>query len=382
MAEFIEEREGASGVTYRLSIPYYVNGKRTFYHKSFSSKKYGGKKIALELAKEHRDLMRKQLNVDNIVLSTNNYTLDKILELSFDYFPLSYETKRKHIIYVNRYIKPFTEGLAFKDIKSGIIQKSLNAMVETSSQDEINRIFSIWKKLYKTAIITEVVYIDITLKVTVPKSNKITKPRKAETNANELMDISKALFERTNVNDALLIYVALWVMYYTGMRPAEVYALEWENIERNNKTIFVCQQIGSNNKEKNVIVKTKTKTSVRTVPYTSELDSLFDLLDGKQYLFKRKNGEFLNGTFVSCVLRRVSDGKFRAYMLRHQFSTDLIMSKIDIRTIQELMGHSSASMSLEYARSNEEAKNEAIKKRQQCSTVPISVPIFNDNPLK
>ena len=73
--------------------------------------------------------------------------------------------------------------------------------------------------------------------------------------------------------------------------------------------------------------------------------------------------EFLNGNYVSNILRRLSKGKLRTYMLRHQFSTDLLTNNVDIRTVQELMGHTSGSMSLEYARSNPELMKKAIKNR-------------------
>ena len=147
------------------------------------------------------------------------------------------------------------------------------------------------------------------------------------------------------------------------MRPSEVYALEWDNIDRENKTIYVCQAIGSNHNEKPVIVKTKTQSSVRTIPYPDDLDEILNLLKGEQYLFKRSNGEFLNGDFVSNTLYRLTGGKLRRYMLRYQFSTDLILKKVEVRTIQKLMGHTNSNMTVNYARSNEKVKKTAISGR-------------------
>lgn len=286
-----------------------------------------------------------------------------IFDVSFNYFTLSAETKRKHKIYYNKYIKPFVEDKAFLDIKPLDIQKSLNAMQETASQDEINRVLSIWKRLYKTAIMEELTYFDNTLKVVAPKSLKIKKPKQVSTTKDDLIEISSLLFKRLKMDDALLIYVALWIMYYTGMRPAEVYALQWKNIDRENKTITICQQIGSNNDVKNVVVKTKTENSNRTIPYHPDLDDFLDMLESEDYLFLRSNGKFLNGAYVSNTLYRITGGKFRAYMLRHQFSSDLLNNHVDLRTIQELMGHSSSSMTLSYARSDDKHKKDAIINR-------------------
>ncbi|WP_442879281.1 tyrosine-type recombinase/integrase [Anaerorhabdus sp.] len=51
------------------------------------------------------------------------------------------------------------------------------------------------------------------------------------------------------------------------------------------------------------------------------------------------------------------------YQLRHLFGTDLITNNVDGRTIQELMGHASYSMSVSYARSSKERKKDALDKR-------------------
>ncbi|MEG0563849.1 tyrosine-type recombinase/integrase, partial [Anaerorhabdus sp.] len=55
--------------------------------------------------------------------------------------------------------------------------------------------------------------------------------------------------------------------------------------------------------------------------------------------------------------------EFHMYQLRHLFGTDLVTSKVDSRTIQELMGHASYAMSVSYARSDEKRKKEALNNR-------------------
>ena len=55
--ENIEIREGKTGTTYKVHIPYYdkETGKRKFYSRSFKEKDYGSKSKALEMAKKDRD---------------------------------------------------------------------------------------------------------------------------------------------------------------------------------------------------------------------------------------------------------------------------------------------------------------------------------------
>ena len=113
----------------------------------------------------------------------------------------------------------------------------------------------------------------------------------------------------------------------------------------------------------NIVRKTKNEQSIRTIPYTEELDIVFDelLKTDKEFLFIKKNKKIINGNWASDLIRRVSDGKFRSYQLRHNFSTELIKSKADIRTIQEMMGHADSQMTIDYARSDLETMRKSLK---------------------
>ena len=51
-------------------------------------------------------------------------------------------------------------------------------------------------------------------------------------------------------------------------------------------------------------------------------------------------------------------------MLRHQLSTDLFSSGTPANVIRDIMGHESASMSLDYAVSNEKDRKNAMDKRK------------------
>ena len=78
-------------------------------------------------------------------------------------------------------------------------------MIDTSSQNEINRVFSLWKRLIKTAMFNDALIVDPSVKIIVPKSLKITKQRDVTTSRQELEDLTETLFIRVNKNDALLI---------------------------------------------------------------------------------------------------------------------------------------------------------------------------------
>ena len=105
------------------------------------------------------------------------------------------------------------------------------------------------------------------------------------------------------------------------------------------------------------------------VPIAAPLrEALKEWTTGKkknELLFPDYYGVPFTSDYFANYIRRVSRKcgiEFRAYMLRHKFATDLV-KKTDLRTVQELMGHAGGSMTLSYARSSKEDKEEAINKR-------------------
>ncbi|MBR6232374.1 MAG: site-specific integrase, partial [Erysipelotrichaceae bacterium] len=169
-----------------------------------------------------------------------------------------------------------------------------------------------------------------------------------------------------NPRNRMLYVNALWLDLFSGMRPSEIFALETNAIDFDEKQIRIYQRIGSTSTEKYAIVKVKTESSVRTVDFPPSLEGILrelvdNAIDG--YLFKKDNGKLVNGDEFSDRLNKATSGTFRAYTMRHQLTTDLMEQGVDLRTIMEIMGHSESTMTLYYARSNQKKKKEAINNR-------------------
>lgn len=369
--ENIEIREGKTGTTYKVHIPYYdkETGKRKFYSRSFKEKDYGSKSKALEMAKKERDEISIKIK-NNSIIKEESYTLDEVFNHTLDIQPCSLCTKKKLRLIYGKYIESYFKGSRdFNTIKFNEIQKSLNKMVSTSRNDTIKRVFTIWKKMYRYAIAKDIVIKDETYSVLVPKSEVIEIKRNVETSYSELMEVIEGIQNsHMKENDSLLCQGALMIMYYTGLRPSETFALSSDDIDFSSMLIHVWKSVGTTSTEKNTIRKTKTECSIRYVPFSDELIPILKLLIDRSingYLFKRDNGLFMDGTYLSNITRRISKGEFRPYQLRRQFSTDLITSGVDLRTAQELMGHKEVNMTVSYARSNENLKRLAITNRNK-----------------
>lgn len=363
--EYIEKRNNS----YRVKIPYCDSmGNKSYITKSFPLKKYGTMAKALEMAIKFRDESKVKI-ANKMIIKEKHYSLDEVFNEMMSLYSCSLGTKKKVDCTYNKHIRNFIGGdKDFLKIKFDDIQKCLNNMVSNAKDDTIQRAMSIWRRIYKHAIAKEIVLKDETYNVSIPKSDIITIKKPMETSFNELMEMIELINSRIlNKRDSLLSQGALLIMYYTGMRPQEVLALDKKNIDFDYMTIYVCQSVGSTSTEKNTIKKPKTESSIRYVPIKEELlPILKELIDNSKedLLFIRDNGELMNGNFLSSICQRLSNNKFRAYTLRHQFSTDLLTNGVDIRTIQELMGHKESTMTIGYARSNNELKRKAIEERK------------------
>lgn len=363
--ENIEVRPSKDGknVTYRVCLSVMINGRIVKHTRSFSSKEYGGKKMALEIAKDYRDKMRADFTPARLTVCT----LDDLMALKEKTLTHSVATNTAQRNFYNNYIRPYVGNIDIKDVTASDIQLTLNNLVATKQQDTINRLLTLWKQLYKTAIIHDLADKDLTYKVITPKSDMIQTKKDTTTTVAELEEICETLYKKMNSKrTAILISHALHIMFYTGLRPQEVYALTRSDIDPNRRTIRINKSVGSNSQDTGVIVNAKTPQSVRTLYYPTHLDAVFsDLLNNQGELLFETNKGVLTGRYVSITISRLRPAgcKFNQYDLRHQFATDLIANGTDVKTVQSLMGHASAVMSLGYAQSTKEAMKEAINSR-------------------
>ncbi len=144
----------------------------------------------------------------------------------------------------------------------------------------------------------------------------------------------------------------------TGMRRSEAVAITLEDIDLDNGQLLVH---GKGSKE-------------RTVPLTQEaIGAIRHYLKHRkktncQRLFVSQTGESIQGRIVNRILTRVVkkaglEGRgITPHTLRHTFATHLIRNGTDIRTVQELLGHSDIQTTARYLHSDTRTKQLAVDK--------------------
>jgi integrase len=135
----------------------------------------------------------------------------------------------------------------------------------------------------------------------------------------------------------------------TGMRRSEVLSLKWSQIR--NGFIYL----------------TKTKTDeARQIPLNDTLKELFQSLPrhiSSEYVYCDKNGspyKDVRRSFNTAV-KKVGIQDFRFHDLRHTFASRLVMKGVNLKTVQELLGHKDIKMTMRYAHLAEDYKVQAVK---------------------
>ncbi|MBR1433072.1 site-specific integrase [Ruminococcus sp.] len=169
---------------------------------------------------------------------------------------------------------------------------------------------------------------------------------------------------RTDDPYSLGIVIAL----YTGMRIGEICALKWEDVDLAGKVIHVrhtlqrIQTFSSGKKTKIVITEPKSASSVRDIPIPDCLLTLLTKHHAGDNMFvlsgKRKPVECrtLQYRFAG-ILNNANLPSVHFHSLRHAFATNCISLGFDVKTLSEILGHSSVEITLNrYVHSSIERK--------------------------
>ena len=131
--------------------------------------------------------------------------------------------------------------------------------------------------------------------------------------------------------------VILTLLYSTGLRISELVKLLKRDIDFDERTIRVR---GKGDKDRIVLFDEHTKELL--------LDYLDEDKHNSEFIFVNKNGNSLTPRYVQMMIKKYADvagikKKVTPHVLRHSFATHLLKNGVDIRVIQQLLGHSTLS---------------------------------------
>ena len=254
------------------------------------------------------------------------------------------------IFWLKRYKEK--DSLDILDIDSESIKKyriDLNRRISSKSQEEYKKST---QKTFMVAIRSFLKYLIVeeNLKVLLPDQITLGK---AEARIPKVLDDEqlKALFSvqdlnrRSGVRDRAI----LEMLFSTGLRVSELTKLNVGDVNLETGEFSI---IGKGRKIRTVYISPSAKTwfSKYMATRKDEFDPLFLRYSGKRMEENDLKGESLRLTARS-VQRLVKKYVLRAgisvdatpHTLRHSYATGLLREGADLRSVQELLGHSSVS---------------------------------------
>ncbi len=247
-----------------------------------------------------------------------------------------------------RYGRYWTEALGTKTLRQvtpGDIERYVADLDDELTPASINRQLAFLKRVFNVAIADGKAVTNPVCSVKLFKENN---QRVRFLTDEEEGELRKAIGE----DEWPIIAVAM----HTGLRRAEQFTLRWEHVDFTNGILTVPRS---------------KHGETRRVPMN---DTVREILRARKsrlksaYVFPSETGEtpidacnYVRRVFMPAIEAAAIEN-FRWHDLRHTFASRLIMAGVDLRTVQELMGHKTITMTLRYSHLSPAHQLEAVQR--------------------
>ena len=230
-----------------------------------------------------------------------------------------------------------------------------NYLKEINNKDErtIAHQISVLRGFYKYLILENIIKTNPMENIDLPKLSKKLPNVLSVEEVDKLLDINlNTMYDYRNK-------AMLELMYATGLRVTELVNLKIEDIDINNALV---RTMGKGSKER--IVPFGTYAATALYNYINDYRPQFFKREVNEYLFLNNHGKKMTRQGFFKILKSIAvekgiDKELSPHTLRHSFATHLLTGGADLRSIQEMLGHSNLSTTEIYTNiSKEEIKNQ------------------------
>lgn len=157
---------------------------------------------------------------------------------------------------------------------------------------------------------------------------------------------------------------------FTGIRIGELCALEWCDIKDGKIYITKTMQRIKDESGKSVIMITtpKSEKSNRVIPIPKVINDIIEQhRTSKGYVIHQRNNKYIEPRLMQKKFREIASAcnleNVHFHTLRHTFATRCVELGFDIKTLSEILGHSTVSTTLQrYVHSSFELKQNNMDK--------------------
>lgn len=279
--------------------------------------------------------------INEIELFCNYLLIDK------KYSSNTIESYRRDLTKLDTFLNKSITSIDEKDIK-----KYLKYLTEhEESKKSIARNISALRSFYKFLVIEKVVSNNPLENIELPKLNKALPKTLDEEDIDKLLDIN--LVDAFSYRNKAM----LELMYASGLRVSELINLKVHDIDLD---MALVRTIGKGSKER--IIPIGDYATEYLKKYLTEYRDSMLKKEYNDYLFLNNHGKKMTRQGFFKILKAIAYEKginkeLSPHTLRHSFATHLLNHGADLRSIQELLGHSDISTTQIYTHvSNQELR--------------------------
>ncbi|MHC4278100.1 MAG: tyrosine-type recombinase/integrase [Planctomycetota bacterium] len=141
----------------------------------------------------------------------------------------------------------------------------------------------------------------------------------------------------------------------SGMRKGEILSLRWDRIDLRHG--FILLDVTKNGKRREIPINSTLRATLEAIPHGLESEYVFVDRNGRTFKDVKKS--------FATACRKAGIIDFKFHDLRHCFASHLVMAGVDIRTVQELLGHKTLRMTIRYSHLAPSHKVRAVEKLAQ-----------------
>lgn len=201
---------------------------------------------------------------------------------------------------------------------------------------------------------------------------KIPMPKVPKTEIQILKKDEQAKLEKELLVNLNTTSFGIYFCLYTGLRIGELCALQWKNIDLDNKKLYVKRTLvriknpDEQAKKKTIVIidEPKSSSSIREIPIPDfiipMLKKLSENVTTETFLVSGTTKFIETRTYFNRyknIISNIELDDYNFHALRHTFATRCIENGCDPKTLSEILGHSSVKITLErYVHPNYENK--------------------------